>query len=520
MKAEQLLQFKDIVIQCHNDPDADAIASGYGIYLYLQEHGIKARLIYGGKNAIQKSNLALMVKHLEIPIEHMETLEKEPELLLLVDCQYKEKNVQEFTGKTIAVIDHHKAKTADLPDLRDVRDNYGSCATIVWDMLCQSDFYSEENKKKRPAGLDERLSTALYYGLYMDTSRMQELRHPKDKDLRDALEFCCNQNALFLFRNNNLSLEELAIAGEALAAYDYREEYRFAVVEAKKCDPNILGVISDLLIEVDAVDTCIVYCMRGDGAKLSVRSCVKETRANELAEYICGGGGHPQKAGGFMKESLVRAEYEEKYGAFDELQIGNAVHRLLTDRMSNYFKEQEFIYAGTKSTPDLTAYPLYQKKRLPIGYVRAADLYPVGTKVSVRMMEGDIAFTVAEDTYFMIGVESEVYKNDEAYFLSHNDLSDEPYVFKGEYAPVIHETVKAVGVESKSLKDYAKTCIPKASSFIHAREVTKRTKVFVPWSDNYMLGEPGDYLAARQENPKDVYIIKKGIFKDTYQQAQ
>ena len=131
MKAEQLLQFKDIVIQCHNDPDADAIASGYGIYLYLQEHGIKARLIYGGKNAIQKSNLALMVKHLEIPIEHMEALEKEPELLLLVDCQYKEKNVQEFTGKTIAVIDHHKAKTADLPDLRDVRDNYGSCATIV-----------------------------------------------------------------------------------------------------------------------------------------------------------------------------------------------------------------------------------------------------------------------------------------------------------------------------------------------------------------------------------------------------
>ena len=29
--------------------------------------------------------------------------------------------------------------------------------------------------------------------------------------------------------------------------------------------------------------------------------------------------------------------------------------------------------------------PVYQKKRLPIGYVRAADLYPVGTKVEVRM---------------------------------------------------------------------------------------------------------------------------------------
>ena len=69
----------------------------------------------------------------------------------------------------------------------------------------------------------------------------------------------------------------------------------------------------------------------------------------------------------------------------------------------------------------------------------------------------------------------------------------------------------------KSLMDYAKTCIPKQGSYVCARQINKRTKVFVSWSDNYMLGVPGDYLAARKENPKDVYIINKDIMAKSYE---
>jgi sulfur transfer complex TusBCD TusB component (DsrH family) len=32
-----------------------------------------------------------------------------------------------------------------------------------------------------------------------------------------------------------------------------------------------------------------------------------------------------------------------------------------------------------------------------------------------------------------------------------------------------------------------------------------------------MLGVPGDYLAARKENPKDVYIINKDIMAKSYE---
>lgn len=121
------------------------------------------------------------------------------------------------------------------------------------------------------------------------------------------------------------------------------------------------------------------------------------------------------------------------------------VCRLLAERMGAYFREQTLIYTGVKNVPDLSREAVYQKKRLPIGYVRATDLYPVGTRVEVRMLEGDIPFTIREDTYLIIGVESEVYKNDEAYFFAHNDPLDEPYQFQGEYAPTVHEAVSALG---------------------------------------------------------------------------
>lgn len=523
MKLRELLAFSQIVIQCHDNPDADAIASGYALLRYFQSRGKRAELVYGGRQLIQKSNLLLMVERLRIPIRHVERLE-EPELLLTVDCQHGERTVQKFSGRTVAVIDHHRTPLQTLPSLWEIRDNYGACATVVWDMLVDEGF---------DAGADERLATALYYGLFMDTGKLQELRHPKDKDLRDALEFCCNKADLFLLQNSNLSLKELEIAGRAFGNYDYCEKFRFAVAEAERCDPNILGIISDTLMEVDVVDVCIAYCMLDKGAKLSVRSCVKEVRANELAAYVTkglgSGGGHAQKSGGFLDEDLLLPACQERFGPLEGQPLSSGVRRLLMARLDDYFQEQEdVIHSGSADVPDLTGGAIYRKKRVPIGYVRGTDLYPAGTEVTVRMLELEKEFTnfvIQKDTYFIIGVEAEVYTNTEAYFLSHNDPSDEPYRFQGEYAPTIHTAVRPLNAEGqseggyhrqKSLAGFAKVCVPKDGPLVHARRIERRTKVFVPWSQDYLLGEAGDWLLSRAEDPADIYIVKKDIFDKTY----
>ena len=56
MKLNDLLKFNDIVIQCHDNPDADALASGYALYWYLTKKGKSPRFIYRGYNEIKKSN--------------------------------------------------------------------------------------------------------------------------------------------------------------------------------------------------------------------------------------------------------------------------------------------------------------------------------------------------------------------------------------------------------------------------------------------------------------------------------
>ena len=82
-KLADLCKYKNIVIQCHDNPDADALASGFALRWYLGLKGIEARFVYGGANAITKSNLVLMDENLGIHCEHVESLEA-PELLITV----------------------------------------------------------------------------------------------------------------------------------------------------------------------------------------------------------------------------------------------------------------------------------------------------------------------------------------------------------------------------------------------------------------------------------------------------
>jgi phosphoglycolate phosphatase len=171
------------------------------------------------------------------------------------------------------------------------------------------------------------LATALYYGLYMDTSEFAEISHPLDKDLRDMAKF--RPQLITQFRNANLSIEELEVAGAALLRTDYLEQYRCAIVKSGPCDPNILGIISDLVLEVDAVDVCLVFNVLPNGVKFSVRSCVKEVQANELAEEICKGQGGRNHFDGThcpgIRELLYHMWNYAPHGAGCRRQIGAAV---------------------------------------------------------------------------------------------------------------------------------------------------------------------------------------------------
>ncbi|MGN1181207.1 MAG: bifunctional oligoribonuclease/PAP phosphatase NrnA [Suilimivivens sp.] len=504
MKLSSLEQFNPITIQCHDNPDADALASGFGLYTYFKEKGKDVRLVYAGNHQIQKKNLTLMVDKLNIPVTFLKNVDEPIKgLLITVDCQYGAGNVTRLSAENIAIIDHHQIENS-VKAMAEIRSDLGSCSTLVWQMLKEEGF---------SFGGRFELGTALYYGLYSDTNQFSEIYNPLDMDMRDSLP--CEKSLISLFRNSNLSLHELEIAGLALIKHIYNDDYRYAIIKANPCDPNILGLISDFLLQVDEVDTCIVYNELREGIKFSVRSCVKEVRADELASFLAGdigsGGGHKEKAGGF----IGKRKYEDKYPTLH-------TEAYFSERMNDYFDHCQIIDAETYDI-DISSMKAYVKRKLPQGYVPAKEIVPVGTFITLRTFEGDVDMMVKEDTIFVIGLKGEVYpvkrkKFEKRYRAVDEKYEPEKYNVRTDYVPTVWN--RADG-SSSEIVHYARVCIPTGETHIHAKMLTEMVKVFTPWDrEKYMLGKPGDYLAVRCDDRHDIYVVERDIFYKSYEEIE
>ncbi len=495
-----LLKFKDykrICIQCHDNPDADALASGFALYKFYKSYGNEVRLIYSGANQITKPNLLMMIEELQIPVEYVAKL-PECDLLFLTDCQYGGGNVTYFEAPEVAAVDHHQCGMMQRDNYW-IKSNLGSCATVVWELMEKTGFKVDT---------DIHLATALYYGLYMDTNRFEEIFHPLDKDMKDYL--MTNDTLLFQLINTNLSMNELDIASRALNRKIYNEKYEFAVIPSENCDPNILGIISDFVIQVKEIKTCVAFNPNSGGYKLSVRSCSKETKANEMAAYICSGigngGGHLTKAGGFIADGLLKERYK-----------GRTVQDVLIDRIIDYHKSYEIIYAKDY-TYDCEDAAEYMKKDVVVGVVEAGEFLKEGTPVLVRTLEGDVDLIVDNDLFFMVGVEGEVYPiRREKFHRSYRFVDEKPDIIM-EYSPNVRNNIDG---EVYQLMDYLKTCVATGVIKIWAKKLDHNVKVFTSWDENkYYSGVTGDYLVVREDDLHDVYIVRGNIFDKTYEKIQ
>ncbi|MCL2387947.1 MAG: DHH family phosphoesterase, partial [Defluviitaleaceae bacterium] len=339
---KDLLRHKDIVIQCHDFPDADTIATAFAVYEYLKMYDNYAKIIFSGKGQIVKPALIKMVQQLKIPIEYVET-PPPVKTLITVDCQYGAGNVTHIDAEKVFIIDHHEDKNLGLDG--EIRSQLGSCATLVWDLLVAEGFPIMKN-----------LATALYYGLYTDTGGFDEIGHPLDRDMRDTLSI--DKAMLDSLRYSSFTLSELTIAGTALIRHNVNTHYKFAIFRSEPCDPNILGFINDLALQTEGLDVCIVYAHVSGGYKLSVRSCTRTTMANELASFLAGGGGHRQKAGGFIPQCDVEN-----------------IDQFLEARTLQYFEQYDMVEAANHDL-DVFSMAAYKKLNISVAYARSEDCFP------------------------------------------------------------------------------------------------------------------------------------------------
>ena len=409
MMLDELLGYDHVTIQCHDNPDADAIASGYGLYCFFRDKGKDTRLLYSGRNKVRKANLMLMVEKLHIPLEYQPQMEDTVDgLLITVDCQYGAGNVTKIPAEEIAVIDHHPLEVICTERMR-LQPNMGSCATLVWKMLQEMHYPVEKNRD---------LGTALYYGLYMDTNQFSELSNPVDMDMRESLNFD---------KNREVNASELS---------DY------------------------------------------------------------LSEGIGSGGGHYEKAGGYISMKL----YEEKYPTLHSEAYFN-------NRMTQYFDTFRILYAKDRAFP-VSEGTRYQRKKIPLACVRASDLAELGRVVSVRTQNGTMDIDTRQNICYTLERNGELHRVAGERFHRILELSDAPvsedYCRNMTYVPRVKD-----GTDGRNhlITEYVRMCMPKDEFRIYAIGVTQGVKVFPVWDeDGYMTGRAGDYLAASEDDLHNIFI--------------
>ena len=161
---KHLLNYDDIVVQVHHNPDADSIASGFALCRYLERNGKNPRLFYAGEREISKPNMLIMLNKLDIQVSHVKNLNDNgamPQLLITVDCFHGEGNVGSFAAEKVIVIDHHRRpKGKSVSEHSVIKEHYGSCAAVIYELFKEAGYDLNE---------EQNVATALYYGLYMDT---------------------------------------------------------------------------------------------------------------------------------------------------------------------------------------------------------------------------------------------------------------------------------------------------------------------------------------------------------------
>lgn len=322
MKFKELIDIckgHNVYIQTHNFPDPDAIGSAYGLQNLLKEFDIDSKIIYEGR--VEKLSTLKMFDIFKIEQDLYEkvvgTLSEE-DYIICVDSQKNGGNIKDFVGKEIAAIDHHPTYCQVDYLYSDIRE-LGACATII------TQYYREMGIK--PGKL---VATALLYGIRMDTSKLTRGVTQDDLAAYEYLFSISSKSTLNKLEKNNLRLKDLKAYGEAIEHVNLYGRVAFSEISFD-CSDAMIATLSDFMLSLVEVKIAIVYSVRKNGWKFSIRSETEEVDAGALAhdalEEIGNGGGHLQMAGGFVPIEEIK-------------KLGKYPQNVIRDRFLTYIDDK------------------------------------------------------------------------------------------------------------------------------------------------------------------------------------
>jgi nanoRNase/pAp phosphatase (c-di-AMP/oligoRNAs hydrolase) len=288
-----LKDYQRVLVVMHDNPDPDAIASGWGLEVLITERlGIPVHVIGGG--AIVRAENRHMVDLLHPPIELVDEIDvDDTTATILVDCGAEATNhlLTRHGVTPVAIIDHHKnggpaAGTA----FKDVRPNVAASATIVASYL-------------REQGIEPgaKLATAMLYAIRTETCGHETYHSPLDRSILPWLTERGEPALLAEIENAPLTREyfgDLLLALQSTFLYDNVG----ICFLPRAAGAEIVGEVADMLVRCESIRRVLCAAVIGDDLLISARTQPDHGSAVHLlmktVEGLGGAGGHAHRAGG------------------------------------------------------------------------------------------------------------------------------------------------------------------------------------------------------------------------------
>ncbi|SMP73839.1 nanoRNase/pAp phosphatase, hydrolyzes c-di-AMP and oligoRNAs [Neorhodopirellula lusitana] len=290
---EVLSDYDHVMVVMHDNPDPDAIASGWGIEVLVRERLNKpVRVIAGG--AIVRAENCHMVDLLNPPIELVGDIQvDEGTATILVDCGMEATNhlLTRHGITPVGIIDHHRSdkKTPSLP-FTDIQVNVAASATIVANYL-------------REQGIEPgaKLSTAMLYAMRSETCGYETHYSPLDRSMFLWLTEFAEPSLLAEIENAPLTRDYFADLLLALQRTFLYDDVAICFLP-QACGAEIVGEVADMLVRCEDVRKVLCAAIVNGDLLISCRTERECDSAVKLLQTtlrgLGGAGGHLHRAGG------------------------------------------------------------------------------------------------------------------------------------------------------------------------------------------------------------------------------
>ena len=296
-----IVREKTLLTLIWGNPDPDAIGSAYALHEMMKETASESSIAYMGE--FTRPENAAMVNLLKIPMAKFHPDMITPDTVVAtVDAQpsfFKLDGQLRFD----IIIDHHPLSDLGTHQFADVRPTYGSASTIL------TEYYQTSG-----ARMNKKVSTALYYGLKIDTGNLT--RNVSDADVAAFryLRVRLDENIVRTIELSQLPRETLDYFAVGFANKKIVRDVAFAFLGTIS-NPDMCVHVADFFIKLAGISWAIVACRSKDRVVVVFRSDGLRRHAGKLAEGLFKpfgtAGGHRTMARAELELDRLKTELRE-----------------------------------------------------------------------------------------------------------------------------------------------------------------------------------------------------------------